>query len=220
MLLFMKTVFGIVSCWLFFCYFYFCLVSPCDSRRLCLNAESKQLAMWGAAAKTLDCYAFRACDDLFKKPFMRCSDAPHMKGKAPALPSLPDGVVLPTNALEIKTAGLNLPSADTTIDCSPKILLMNWYQFYWRRIDEPSFRLSHPSVQIRTPHKDSYTTWSVKSPKLFTSVFVCPWTGERFLSGKLVDKKMEYFEQNFILGDQGSKKGGEIRSLVWYRKLL
>lgn len=38
------------------------------------------------------------------------------------------------------------------------------------------------------------------------------------MSGKLADKQMQYTEQNFILGIEGSEEGVENRILVWYRK--
>lgn len=178
----------------------------------------------------LDCYDFRGCNNLHKKLSNRCIDAPHIKGEAPTLPSLPGGIVLPTKTLEAKTmspydasARPNLSTADAALQGSPKQILLKWYKDYWRRVGESS-KLSYPSVKRRLPENDSYATWSnnsqVKGPHLFTSVFVCPWTGERFLSGKLIDKQMEYFVQNFMLGVQGSEEGGEVRSLVWYSKFL
>jgi hypothetical protein len=151
-------------------------------------------------------------------------DAPYIQGKAPPLPSLPDGLTLPTSVLEVKRkSSLDIgPNPAPVENGPPSHVLTNWYSAYWRRISKGAFKLSHPKEKVRIPQKDSFATWSnlqvrdKSSIKLFTSVFVCPWTGERHLSGKLVNKQMQYVEQNFELGVQGSDEGVETRKLVWY----
>jgi hypothetical protein len=181
-----------------------------------------------------DCFAYRDCNGV--KPPMRCLDAPYLKGKAPPLPSLPHGLTLPTCILSCQKQSSNNatiigPSPatknDTALNAQPKKVLLNtWYLTYWRRIKDTTFKLSHPSENIRLPDKDSFATWSnlqVKGKatiKLFTSVFTCQWSGERFLSGKLVDKQMQYLEQNFQLGVPDTEEGVETKALVWYRKSM
>jgi hypothetical protein len=164
-----------------------------------------------------------------EKQKLRCLDAPYIQGKAPPLLSLPDGLRLPTFALDVEkksssdaNVGPNPAPISVIANDPPCHVLTNWYSTYWRRISKGSFKLAHPTEKARLPDKDSFTTWSnlqirgQATIKLYTSVFVCPWTGERFLSGKLVEKQMQYMEQHFELGVQGSEEGAETRKLVWY----
>lgn len=156
------------------------------------------------------------------------------------MPTLPDGVILPTSSLTVSnnpesvdnthpfliesTKAIISTSGDSSND-TPKQALYKWYEAYWRRINKTSFTLSHSSAARRVPEKDSFSTWSnmlaksKSSTKLFTSVFVCPWTGERFLSGKLVDKQMECLEQDFDLKTEGSKEV-QTKTLIWYREFM
>ncbi|KAL3781907.1 hypothetical protein HJC23_004092 [Cyclotella cryptica] len=200
--------------------------------------KSKQLATDAAAAKALDCFAFRECHGSDEKPDVRCLDLPYLKENAPPMPALPDGVIFPTSpftvfsdnpeSVENKQPSSNGPaktivssSGDSSND-TPKQALYKWYEAYWRRINKTSFKLSHSSVTRRVPEKDSFSTWSNSlaksktSTKLFTSVFVCPWTGERFLSGKLADEHKECLEADFDLKEKGSEEV-ETRTLMWYR---
>lgn len=178
-----------------------------------------------------DCFAYRDSNGSNDKQRLQCLDAPYLQGKAPPLLSLPDGLTLPTSALDVKktsssdrTAGPHPATIKAVENGPPSHVLTNWYSAYWRRISKGSFKLAHPTEKARLPDsKDSFATWSnlqirdKATIKLYTSVFVCPWTGERFLSGKLVDKQMQYMEKNFELGVQGSEEGVETRKLVWYR---
>ena len=156
------------------------------------------------------------------------------------MPTLPDGVSLPTSSITVSDNPESVENTHPFLNGStksvlsmignssndtPKQALYKWYEAYWRQINKTSFTLSHSSAARRVPEKDSFSTWSnllVKSKsstKLFTSVFVCPWTGERFLSGKLVDKHMECLEQDFDLKAEGSKEV-ETKTLIWYRKFM
>ena len=173
-----------------------------------------------------------------EKSELRCQDMPYLKDNAPTLPPLPDGVVLPTTVLKIsgkpkgdekKSPAFQFQKTKAAVNNdandSPKNALIKWYEEYWRRINKTSFTLSHTSVTRRLPGKDYFATWSSLGAKgkhpiqLFTSVFVCPWTGERFLSGKLAGRQLEYLERDFDFGEQGAKNV-ETKTLVWYRKLM
>lgn len=177
-----------------------------------------------------DCFAYRDSEKGTEEQRLRCLDAPYIQGKAPPLPSLPDGLTLPTSVLDVNrksssvtSVGPNPAPTSAVENGPPSHVLTNWYSAYWRRISKGPFKLSHPKEKIRIPQKDSFATWSnlqvrdKSSIKLFTSVFVCPWTGERHLSGKLINKQMQYVEQNFELGVQGCDEGVETRKLVFYR---
>ena len=141
---------------------------------------------------------------------------------------------LPTNTLILQkktssnTSNRPTPPSKKNVATKepPTHILNNWYNAYWHRINSAAFKLAHPAEKKRSPQKEHFSTWSnlqvqgnIKI-KLFTSVYVCPWSGERFLSGKLIDKQMQYMEQDFELGVQGSEEGVETRKLVWYRKFI
>lgn len=164
---------------------------------------------------------------------IRCLDAAYVKGNGPSLPILLEGVNLPTATLNVQKQpssttkiALNPVQKNVATDGSPTQVLKNWYSAYWRIINTAAFRLAHPKEKMRQSLKDHFSTWTnlqiqaKTTIKLFTSVFVCPWSGERFLSGKLLDKQMQCTEQDFELGVQDSQERVETRKLVWYREFV
>ncbi len=188
--------------------------------------------MNAAAAKALDCFAFRECHGTKDLPMLRCHDEPYLKGKAPPLPEPPNGITLINSLLHIEekcskhgndqsnttSEPLEAITAKNTAD-SPKGTLHKWYTDYWRRVSKSLFVASHSSLTSRVPDKNSFTTWSNlkfnAAERRFTSVFTCPWTGERFLSGKLIGDGHEYFEEDFLF-ENGHQ--GVMKRLVWYRE--
>mmetsp|Transcript_16583 Transcript_16583/g.33565 ORF Transcript_16583/g.33565 Transcript_16583/m.33565 type:complete len:348 (+) Transcript_16583:1-1044(+) len=193
--------------------------------------RNSKLAMNAAAAKALDCFAFRECHGKNDVPILRCREEPYFRGNAPPLPEPPRGVTLINSLLHIEknhpkqgsdqSISTNGPSKSTPVNNtadSPKAILHQWYTDYWRRISKSFFMASHSSVKQRMPEKDSFTTWSNRkfnsAERRFTSVFICPWTGERFLSGKLIGQNNSYSEEDFSFENahQTIRK-----KLVWYR---
>ena len=64
--------------------------------------RTKKQAMNAAASRALDCFSMRDCDDGMTKSILtvqRCENAPYLKGHAPSMPKLPEGVSLPTELI-------------------------------------------------------------------------------------------------------------------------
>lgn len=198
------------------------------------SLENSKLAMNAAAAKALDCFAYRECHGKNEVPILRCCDEPYFRGNAPPLPEPPKGVTLinsrlhieknhPTqgNDQSISTSGPSKSTPVKNTTDSPKAILHQWYTDYWRRISKSFFMASHCSVKQRLPEKDSFTTWSNRkfnsAERRFTSVFICPWTGERFLSGKLIGENNSYSEEEFLFVNAHQTIS---KKLVWYREWL
>lgn len=85
-------------------------------------AERKQDATIAAAARTLDVFSLRRCqEDARMEPFRRCEDAPYLLAEdAPPLPNLPESIVLPAK-LDIEAQANT--SAPVT---APKRALKDW----------------------------------------------------------------------------------------------
>lgn len=63
---------------------------------LSVGEESKKEAMTAAAARTLDIFSLRRCQNIDMQPFRRCRDAPYLYAQdAPRLTDLPRNVFLP-----------------------------------------------------------------------------------------------------------------------------
>ena len=187
--------------------------------------------MNAAAAKALDCFSFRECQESNDVPFLRCADAPYSKENPPPLPKLPEGVTLPKvfmpNACKDPPYSIHDIALDNgskrkeLSNLTAKQALHQWYETYWRRISKSHFVLSHSSTKRRLPEKDCFSSWTNRKSnaeeRRFTSVFTCPWTGERYLSGKLIGKDREYYVGDAILDE---KPEGSVKRLVWYRKFV
>ena len=144
--------------------------------------------MNAAAARALDCFSLRKCHETEMKPFQRCEDMPYLKGCAPDLPSLPDGISLPTLVHE-------LPIQQTMPPLPPKRALNDWYLKYGKQLLEIG---AIPRAEANfTPGKEFYSSWSnykKGSNTRYTAVFTCPWTGERFASGGILGEEDKFSE--------------------------
>ncbi|KAL7514931.1 hypothetical protein ACHAXN_013065 [Cyclotella atomus] len=139
--------------------------------------KTKKQAKSAAAARTLDVLSVRRCHGINRRPFQRCRDEPYrLNTEAPVLPDLPPGIQLP-----------NVEANDGSWDSSPKAALNEWYQHFQKRLREMGGTLTMDS-----PEQKTYASWNnIVANRLFTSVFTCPMTGERFASGTLADKQYD-----------------------------
>jgi len=147
---------------------------------------NKKSAKNAAAAKYLDCMSLRMCHGTERTPYIRCVDPPYLKGEGPPLPTLPPDVKLPIVDVDAAIMAGNsiAPSTNT------KRALVEWYISFWKDMDEVGLTIL-PDVERRIPNNpECYSCWSNMmmdgKGRRFTGLFVCPLTGEKFLSGKLV----------------------------------
>ena len=147
--------------------------------------KTKKLAINAASAKALDCFSLRRCHSTEKRPHQRCVDLPYLAEHAPELQDLPSGVELPEPlAQDISTS--NGVSKDP-----PKAALHCWYMTFAKKLDQKGIVLGDgmdPNECGTQKDGASFSTWTNQkhSPHtLFTSVFTCHLSGERFASGKL-----------------------------------
>lgn len=204
--------------------------------------QNMQLAKDAAAARALDCFSLRRCHGTDIEPGQRCVDAPYLTAEEAPPFNLPDGVTLPEMFPIFATtppgnAATQLggsidgpplravsphPSSSETEAKSPALppnpiggdihgkpprkALHDWYDVYWRRA----------SLSMRLPVKTLYVSWPNVLPcgERFTAVFTCPWTGERFASGKMVGEEDDYIEEKGLLGEDHEALPV---NLVWYK---
>ena len=145
---------------------------------------TKQLALNAAAAKALDCFSLRRCFGSDKSPWQRCIDSPYMLATdALPLPDLPSGVVLPTC----------LPHEALTDP--PKYALAEHYISYLQKLKSAGFTLECLANEM-APGNDCYSSWSnMESTPLYSAIFTCHLSAERFKSGKLIGKEGTYIEE-------------------------
>jgi hypothetical protein len=137
--------------------------------------NTKKLALNAAAAKALDCFSFRRCLGTDKSPWQRCIDSPYMLATdALPLPNLPSGVILPPRV------------PNEAIIHPPKHALAEHYISYLQKLKSAGFSLECLDNEM-APGKDSYTSWSNMdcNTPLYSAIFTCHLSGERFQSGKL-----------------------------------
>ena len=147
--------------------------------------------MNAAAAKALDCFSLRRCHGTDKEPWQRCLDSPYLSTDQPNLPDLPHNVVLPTLTLSEQEESTNQPKP-------VKQALIEWYRYFAKRLEYVGIIWDVPANEI-APRPECYTTWSnlkTSPDTLYTAIFMCPLSGERFLSGRLNDRKY-YAEENY-----------------------
>mmetsp|Transcript_23026 Transcript_23026/g.49842 ORF Transcript_23026/g.49842 Transcript_23026/m.49842 type:complete len:514 (-) Transcript_23026:67-1608(-) len=144
---------------------------------------TKKIAKIAAAARALDCFSLRRCHGTKKSPFPRCIDSPYLSaGNAPKLPDLPSVVVLPIPF----SHGGDGKQQDVVIP--PKQALNEWYTSFSKKLQNVGIVVDEGIG----PQKECYSSWSNRkgSPDtLFTAIFTCHLTGERFASGKLVGEE-------------------------------
>ncbi|KAL7543007.1 hypothetical protein ACHAXR_012297 [Thalassiosira sp. AJA248-18] len=184
--------------------------------------KTKQLAKSAAAARALDCFSLRRCVGTEKTPYERCVDAAYLSaGDAPKLPELPPGVVLP--------APLSEGNGVNTV-CPPKQALNLWYSAFVKELDK--FGIVLPSKECG-PRDECFFSWSNQKQGpdlLWTSIFTCPLSGERFASGKhgngYKEKYMYYCERGgtgMLIpqhedGNEEDDGVGDRLCFVWYKK--
>lgn len=111
-----------------------------------------------------------------KSPFQRCLDSPYLKCNAPPLPDLPADIVLPKPFTQEAMQAPHLPKKD----------LNEWYVSFAKHLRDAGYEFEETPNEC-APSKDNYNSWSngKESPNtLFTSIFTCSLSGERFASGK------------------------------------
>jgi hypothetical protein len=139
--------------------------------------NTKKLAMNAAAAKALDCFSLRRCHGTDKTPHQRCEEPPYLSLEdAPRLSDLPPGVVLP-----------GPESEGHEVTPPPKQALAEYYASFFKMLDLAGFRTNSPANEL-VPGKESYSSWGLNmehNPELWTAIFTCHLSGERFQSGKL-----------------------------------
>ncbi|KAL9188638.1 hypothetical protein ACHAXT_007016 [Thalassiosira profunda] len=188
--------------------------------------KKKQYAKIAAAAKYLDCASLRRCTGTEKEPYQRCKDAPHLPSDV--MPKgLPSGVVLPTPH-PIEDGAVE--ETEARPDSLTRRALHQWYLSFARKLVTIGIELEMP-INESGPHADNYDCLSMRDGhnNLFTAIFTCNFTGERFASGKLVGKEGEYSTSHWYYnaGDQilfntdssdaEERLGLQKVNLVWYR---
>ncbi len=173
-----------------------------------LFKESKKDAINAAAARALDCFSFRKCHGTNRRPSKRCQDDPYLVCDAPPLPALPNSVTL------LNTQLRNFPMQSMRTPKTPaKGAINEWCMKIGKRLEAigaiPSFSGE------RQASKECFSCWTGASNGLFTAVFTCPWTGERFASGKMVgcEEKLTQIECIFALTP--SADGNGLTAKVW-----
>lgn len=154
--------------------------------------------MNAAAAKALDCFSLRRCYGTDKEPWQRCVDSPYLSTDQPNLPDLPLTVVLPSPTLSEQEESAKQPKP-------VKQALIEWYRSFAKSLENVGIVWDAPANEI-APGPECYTTWSnfkTKSDVLYTAIFICPLSGERFASGRLNDRK-HYVEEDYWYYDTSS----------------
>jgi len=165
--------------------------------------SDKSGAQHGAAARAYDCLSLR----MYKPQGMNSvhigHEEPYMtEQEAPPLPTIPNEE---RNKIEaerqritnrrIATDGIESGPTDTSPSVAPKAALAAWYGTKPR------------SHQLRKNYFVSWTNFPESHSAKYTSVFVCPLTGEVFWSGRY--GSVESFED--CLNSEGY-------TIVWYNK--
>lgn len=178
--------------------------------------KTRKYAMNAAAANYLDCASLRRCIGTEKQPFQRCQDAPHLPAGDIKPPGLPPDVELPTPLSQVDDAAVEVAhKADP-----PKKALDNWYISFVKKLDAIGIVLEIPE-NASGILQDSYTCWSNQGEGnddlLWTAVFTCHLSGERFPSGKMIGKSYE--EDVWLLEclDGEGCSSFQRTNLVWYK---
>lgn len=163
---------------------------------------TKKIAMIAAAARALDCFSHRRCHGTEKVLYPRCIygslDSPYLSaGDAPKLPVLPPGVVLPISF----SHGGGGNQDDAVLP--PKQALNEWYDSFSKKLDLAGIVMDGGIG----PQKECYIALSNQesSPKtLFTAIFTCHLTGERFASGTLVGQEAHHEDYWYLDCETGT----------------
>jgi hypothetical protein len=188
--------------------------------------NTKKLAMNAAAARALDCFSLRRCNGTDKKPWQRCEEPPYLSPQdAPQLPGLPLDVSLP---------GPSRESEGLVVAPPPRQVLTEYYASFFKKLTLVGFRTSGPANE-QVPGKESYSCWPrmnmENNVELWTAIFTCHLSGERFQSGKLMcgegtyQEDYMYFDQNLCIvapraavEEAGLDVEDFIRiNLIWYK---
>ena len=188
--------------------------------------NTKKLAMNAAAARALDCFSLRRCHGTKKEPWRRCEEFPYLSPEyAPQLPDLPPDVALP---------GPSRESEGDEVAPPPRQVLAESYTSFFKKLALVGFRTNGPANEL-VPGKESYSCWPRMNmkhyPELWTAIFTCHLSGERFQSGKLIcgegtyQEDYMYFDQNLrilvpqeAVEEAGLDVADFIRiNLIWYK---
>jgi hypothetical protein len=190
--------------------------------------NTKKLAMNAAAARALDCFSLRRCHGTDKEPWQRCEEFPYLSPEnAPQLPGLPPDVALPGPPRE------DGENEGDDVAPHPRQVLAKYYASFFKKLTLVGFRTNGPENEL-VPGKENYSCWPrinmEHNPELWTAIFTCHLSGERFQSGKLIcgegtyQEDYMYFDQNLILvpreavEEAGLNVGDFIRvNLIWYK---
>jgi hypothetical protein len=152
--------------------------------------KTKKLAVTAAAAKALDCFSLRRCYGTEKTHWQRCIDSPYLSAEeAPALPELPPGVVLSVPSIVSQAE-----QGKHDDDVHPKQALIQHYVSFVKSLEMRGICTDYPANEMG-PKSDSYSCWpNMKdSPNtMWTAIFTCHLTGEKFPSGSLHGREGAY----------------------------
>lgn len=188
--------------------------------------NTKKLAMNAAAARALDCFSLRRCHGTDKEPWQRCEEFPYLSPEdAPQLPGLPPDVALP---------GPSRENEGDEVAPHPRQVLAKYYASFLKKLTLVGFRTDGPTNEL-VPGKENYSCWPrmnmEHNPELWTAIFTCHLSGERFQSGKLICGEGTYQEDYMYFGlnrcilvpreaveEAGLDVGDFIRiNLIWYK---
>ena len=145
--------------------------------------KTKKLAITAAAAKALDCFSLRRCYGTEKTHWQRCIDSPYLIAEeAPMLPALPPGAVLPT--LSSVSQGEQNELNDVV---HPKQALVQYYVSFIKSLENIGICSKYAKNEMG-PSSEWFSCWpNMKDNQntLWTAIFTCKLTGERFPSGSL-----------------------------------
>mmetsp|Transcript_14861 Transcript_14861/g.31174 ORF Transcript_14861/g.31174 Transcript_14861/m.31174 type:complete len:449 (-) Transcript_14861:1860-3206(-) len=170
--------------------------------------QSKKDAMNAAAARALDCFSLRKCQGTNRRPSKRCLDDAYLRGKAPPLPAIPNNITLPD------VQPRNHPTQSIIAPKTPaKGAVNEWCMKIGRRLEGigaiPRFSGE------RQAGKEYFSCWTGPSNGSFTAVFTCPWTGERFASGKMVGCEDKFTQIDCIFALTPSADGNGSTARAW-----
>lgn len=152
--------------------------------------KTKKLAVTAAAAKALDCLSLRRCHGTEKTHWQRCSDSPYLSDEeAPLLPELPLGVVLPIPPRI--SPGEPHEHADVL---HPKQALVQYYVSFIKSLEMRGICLEYPANESG-PKSEWYSCWpnmNDSTNTMWTAIFTCRLSGERFPSGRLHGREDAY----------------------------
>lgn len=152
--------------------------------------KTKKLAVSAASAKALDCFSLRRCFGTEKTHWQRCLDSPYLSSeKAPTLPDLPPGILLPGPSL---LSHSDQHGQDDIVH--PKQALVQYYRFFYKSLETHGIYTDSPYGEMGPNNYCCWPNMKDSSNTLWTAIFTCHLSGERFPSGSLYGEEGAYQE--------------------------